>query len=134
MYVRNVRQQTDDLLWTYHAELIGLFDRIYGIAASVRQSDDLGLGCLSLKQKGGKVGGVLRMPDAAQYSAALRVDDRGSVSLQCMSEQVVRSDEEPGISTLLDDGLSGRLRQSIGIIGPVHADRRAGFAGQVRGT
>src|SRR6516225_10688448 len=116
MYVRNVRQQTDDLLWTYDAELIGLFDGVYGIAASVRQSDDLRLGCLSLKQEGGKVGGILRMPDAAQYSAAFRFDDRRSISLQCMSERIVRSDEEPCISTLLDDGLSCRLRQSIGII------------------
>src|SRR5215469_11615600 len=117
MYVRNIRQQTDDLLWTYDAELIGLFDRIYGIAASVRQSDDLGLGCLSLKQGRRKVGGVLRMPDAAQYSAALLVDDRRRIPLQRTSERIVRSDEEPGISTLLDDGFSGRLRQSIGIIG-----------------
>src|SRR5262245_21170226 len=134
MHVRNVRQQTDNLLWTYDAELIGLFDRIYGIAASVRQSDDLGLGCLSLKQERGKVGSVLRMLDAAHCSAALRVDARRRVPLQRTSERIVRSDEEPGISTLLDDGFSGRLRQSIGIIGPVHADRRAGFAGQVRGT
>src|SRR6516225_5583863 len=134
MYVRNVRQQTDDFLWTYDAELIGLFDGVYGIAASVRQSDDLCLGCLSLKQEGGKVGGILRMPDAAQYFTALRVDNRRRVPLQRMSKRIIRSDEEPGISTLLDDGLSGRLRQSIGIIGPVHADRRAGFAGQVRGT
>ena len=36
VHVRNVSQQTDDLLWTYDAELIGLFDRVYGIAASVR--------------------------------------------------------------------------------------------------
>ena len=36
-------------MWTYDSKLIGLFDRVYGVAASVRQSDDLCLGCLSLK-------------------------------------------------------------------------------------
>src|SRR6516165_10674616 len=116
MYVRNVRQQTDDFLWTYDAELIGLFDGVYGIAASIRQSDDLCLGCLSLKQEGAKIGGILRMPDAAQQFAALRVDDRRGVPHQRMPESIVRSYEEPGISPLLDDGLAGRLCQSVGII------------------
>src|SRR6516165_3998228 len=72
------------------------------------------------------------MPDESQYLAAICFDDGRRVPLERMTERIVSGDEEPGVPTLPDHGLARRLGQSIGIIGPVHASRRARFAGQIR--
>ena len=57
------------------AEFRGLFDRVDGVAASVRESDDLRLRGLRLQQKGREVGGIERMAHSTHHLAAAGHDD-----------------------------------------------------------
>jgi hypothetical protein len=49
-----------------------------------------------------------------------------------MAERVIRRDEIPGLSARPRDGVAGQFRQGIGVIVEVKADRRTGFAGEIR--
>ena len=50
-----------------------------------------------------------------------------------MAEGIVGGQEIPGVAALLDQRAAGAGSQSVGIIGPAEAGRRAGFAGEVGG-
>ena len=132
MHVRNVGQQTHHFLAAANnAELVRLFDRVDRIASGVCETDHFSFRRLCLEQERGKVCGVLGMSNGANDLAAIRLDDSRRIPLQSMTEGIIGSDEEPGVATLLDHRLASSLGERIGIIGPMHAGRRAGFARQV---
>ena len=58
------------------AEFPGLFDRVDGVAAGVRESDDLRLRGLRLQQKGREVGGIERMAHSPNHLATGGGDER----------------------------------------------------------
>ena len=133
MHIRNVGQQADYFLpAANNAELVRLLDRIDRIATGICEPDYLGFRGLRLKKERGKIRRVLRMPDGAEHRAAIRFDDRRCVPLQGVAKRIIGSDEEPALTPLLDHRLPRRLGESISIIGPVHAGRRARFARKIR--
>src|SRR5450631_4889406 len=87
------------------AEFPGLFDRVDGVAAGVRERDDLRLRGLRLQQIGREVGGIERMAHGPHHLATGGRDERRGVALEGMPECVVGGDEKPGIATLLHQRL-----------------------------
>src|SRR6185437_751540 len=82
---------------------------------------------------GRKVGGIDRVAHSPQHLAAAGRDERRGVALEGMPECVVGGDEKPAIPTLLHQCPAGRCRKAVGVEAPVHAVRRTGFSGKIRG-
>ena len=95
--------------------------------------DDLRLRGLRLQQKGREVGGIERMAHGPHHLATGGRDERRGVALEGMPECVVGGDEKPAIPTLLHQRLADRRRKAVGVEAPVHAVRRTGFSGEIRG-
>ena len=113
------------------AEFAALLDHVDRIAAGIGEPDDLGLGGLRLQQERREVGGIQRMPGAAQHLAAGGPHDVGGIALDRMAKDIVGGDEEPAVAAILDDGAADRVRVGIRVIGPMRGIGRAGFAGDV---
>ena len=73
------------------------------------------------------------MAHGPHHLAAAGRDERRGVALEGMPECVVGGDEKPGIPTLLHQCPAGRRRKAVGVEAPVHAVRRTGFSGEIRG-
>ena len=113
------------------AELAGLLDRVDGVAAGIGEADDLRARSLRLQQEGGEIGRVERMANGAEHLAPCRPDHIGGVRLERMAEGVVGGEEEPGVAPCLHRSCAGALGERVGVVGPMEAVRRAGFAGQI---
>jgi hypothetical protein len=87
---------------------------------------------LRLQQIGGEAARAReRIGDAAQHLAAGMSDEVRGVTLQCLAERIVRSDEEPGIAARLHHRSAGGLRQHVGVVDPMHRVGVARPRGQV---
>ena len=134
MDVREEHEEACEVLPTLDdAELRALLDGVRGVAARIGQPDHLRLGRLSLEEEGGEILGVERMAHLAQHLAAVLEHHGLDVPLEGMAESVVRGDEEPGIRTLLDEGIAGAVGERPRVVRPVDRVGRAGLAGQVGG-
>ncbi len=128
-------EQSSELLTALDdTELGRLLDRIDRVAAGIGETDDLRLGSLCLQQEGGEIRRIERRPDLPQDLATGFLDHLCGVPLEGMAKGVIRGDKEPGIAAGLDDRATGAVSQRHGIVGPVDRGRRAGLAGQVRGS
>ena len=107
-----------------------LLDGVDGVAAGIGEPDHLGLGSLRLQQERGEVGGVERMPHAAQHLAAGLGHDIGGVLFEILAEGVVGGQEEPAIEPVLDRGETGHVGLAEGVEHVVHGVGAAGFVGE----
>ena len=121
MHVIDENQQASDVLSALDdAEFGRLLDGVDGIAAGVREPDDLGLGCLRLQQKRREIAGVQRVTNLSHDLAAVGFDHRRGVTLERVPEGVICRDEEPSIAADLDCRLAGAIGKRPGVVGPVH--------------
>ena len=100
----------------------------------VGQADDLGPGGLGLEQVGGEVRRGQRVAHGAEDLPAQGGHEFGGVLLQGLAEGVVGRDEEPGLATMLDDGLPGPFAQGVGVVNVVDAVGGPGLVGQIRAS
>ncbi len=132
--VRQEHQQAGHLHALVDAELARGLDGVDGVAARVRQAQDLRLGVLRLQQEGGEVRGIQRVLHAAQHPAALFLHDLGRVGLQRGAEGIVGRQEEPVLAALLHHRSARALGQRHGVVGVLHGIGAALLIGQRRGT
>ena len=127
-------QEAGELLAALHdAEFSGLLDGVDGVAARVREPDDLGSRCLRLQQERGEVGAGERVTDLAKHLAAALEHDRFGVALERIAEGIVGGEEEPGIAAALYNRVAGAVRQRPGVVDPVYGVGRARLAGEIGG-
>src|SRR5947209_1949700 len=108
MNVGDQHQQARHLLASLEdAKLATELDRARVVWRPARDTDDLGLGGLRLKDEGREVRRGEWRPNGADHLAAVRINHRTRVALQRMAERIVVRDEEPAVATSLYDLLRG---------------------------
>ena len=126
MHVGDEGEQGGEVLTALDdAELGRLLDRVDGVAAGVRQADDLGFRGLRLQQERREVGARERVTYLPQNLAAVLHHHRSRVALEREPEGVVGREEEPAVAAGLDDRGAGAVGKRPGVIGPVDRVGRA---------
>src|SRR5712671_718609 len=102
-----------------NTELGSLFDGIDGVATCVGEPDDSGLGCLRLQQEGREVLTWEGMANLAEHLAAALKHNGLRIALKCMAKGIVRREEEPSVSALLDEGIARAVGQGPCVVDPM---------------
>src|SRR5690348_16618748 len=98
------KKSSEALTAFYDAKFRRLLDRIDGIAARVRKTNDFGLRRLRLQQERCEVAGIDRVADLAKNFATVRLNDRHRIAFKRVTESVVRGQKEPGIASSFNHG------------------------------
>src|SRR5215831_1485570 len=114
-------------------EFSGLLDRVDRVSAGVGKSNDLGFGRSGLQQKVGKIVPWEWMAHLTQDFAPSLQNHSLSIALQRVTEGIIGRDEEPRVTTSLDDRLAGSVCQRPRVVGPMDRIRRAILACQIGG-
>ena len=113
------------------AELVGLLDRVDGVAAGIGKADHLGLGILRLQQEGSEIRGAERMLARTQHLAAVLLDVVGGFRLDTLAERVIDRDEVPVLAAARHHRRRCRVAGRPGVVDPLNGVGRTGLAGEI---